>query len=95
MNQGWFEKLESQPVRKTPEELEADAWIVSERARLRAEAAERDAREQAERAAVEARTPHGSSVAAYEARKHLLPKCGNEHERWCLLTTGKPAGATW
>ena len=92
---GWYQKLESKPVRKTPEELAADAWIMSERARLRAEDAERERAESEKQAAAEAAATSTHSVAAYEMVKDRLPECDNEHERWCLLTTGKPMGATW
>lgn len=89
---GWYQKLESKPVRKSPEELEADAWIVSERARLRAEAAEREAREQTEREAAVAATPTRSSVARYMAVKDQIAAAdGDRHAEWRLLTGDKTA----
>ena len=86
---GWFEALQPKPIQRSETDLEADRLFIAMKAQLQEELRQREQRERAERAAADADTPKGTSVAGYERVKHLLPECGDHFQRHALLTGGK------
>ena len=93
MAQGWFEVLQSKPIQRTPEQLEADAWFLSEKARLQEERRQKEQVEAQERAAAETAVAKRSCVARLSQIDLSIAR--SRHEEWNLLTTGKPEGATY
>lgn len=84
MSQGWFNRLVSKPVKRSPEEIAADMWITAERKRLQDEQCQREAAEAQERAAVAAATPKCSSVA--RLAQIDLSTARDPHVEWRMLT---------